>query len=1766
MTDVEAEGEAMTQGFNDYPRVQTKFAPGLVMIVVLLALCCGPPRPLVFAQDVPSEAELSEAELSEEEKREQLTAQRFLQVLLRRPNTGTSLDRVFGYHIGRGDLGELISSLRDTADATDDPDESGRHWMVVGLLQLQRGEDAEAITALEKAERQLKDNPLAAYYHGQALLLVGRNDDAGVAMQRALDLKPPRQEFLKIAGQLGRLYQRDGRTEDALAIWEQLEESFPGDDGVRQRIARVMMEEGDTSGALQRFDSLAKSAKTPNDQIVFALRAAELRIRSGAKQEAITALEGLLKKLRPGSYLYDEARRRIEAAFLENADYAGLADYYSGWVQKNPEDVNAMVRLARTLSVQGRGPEAITWFEKAIGLAPSDGEPRVALINAYVAQQKYAEAAEQYEALVNLEPGNPDHLVRWGQLLLEDQSQTKPERTAAAAEVWMRLANSRSDDAVIQSQIADLLRGCELEDQAIERYRAAIALSPEAPQYKEYLGEYLHQLDRKDEAVTVWRSLAEGDLRTRSNLVRLAEVLNQFERREEGLATMAKACEMDPTIEERLRYAKWLRDAEKFDESLQQIELASEVTESLDERERVFAAEVETYQTSGRLDERIEVAKSDAESAATDDELWRRLAVLYNAKGQTRDAVEAIETALKSAPKSIEALVIAAQMYEDSGRLQLAIEKRIQLAESDQRFKAGHLQKLSSLYIRVGDTEQAIATGKQLLAASNGTIEAYRFYANLCGQIGRLDERLDTFRRCARANPRNDEAQRMLATQLAEDFKTEQAIELYWKMFDGAREIDDRRRIVTQLADLYLRTNRLDQLIARLEIRGRESGDRRATVDLVSTAHEQVGDLGLARQALEGLLREGGRDTMLMERLVSLAEQTGEYEEAVRLQRQLTQLAPDRKNEARLAGLLIEVGELEEAQAMWLRLTETNSDPGQLTRNLNRLFAAGETKTAIQLAERVVERDPSNWEARFQLMVLQADEEEWEAAAASADELVQLELKDTTKPSGQNNRTVYANYGYVSSAANLQALKYSRLQNLYEFYQLVDPRYGYSSNARLPTPMDFGHARVIALYCQLKHQALEGKDVKEIVANAEKNALTDEATSEDVWRWYELATMSDAVGQTSSIDYRDPSSWKILWRLTEVDEKLATSPLTQFLATRQNYAQRGDIVLQKMDEERLKWLQTKANEPVDSSLGPAAWPQYYATELRIRGDEEKADEYLKQQIQTSLGEDAEPATLGAALQQALAYYEDDDVWPLIERALEQADASKQNYLLQPAYLLSQFSMEKRVTDKLSAGPDDTTYRERVFQLTDHVTKAEAQSSTSRRAVQLTGVGGSRNSYQLVGSTYRQINIEFPPKGLGPSDQVIQSQYGAWQRLTEYSDQWIGQLKKDIEADSDPRTTIWRQVLLASIHQWEGRTEQAIETLAAATDLALDEFPPIEPELRLMSADLLLRQNRKREALQAIDALAVYDQRTMALREFAAARLAAQIGDAERATLAARRLFGVRLNTGAQIELAKLMRKLGMHQLASDLVRRMQNRGGRTTDQMQSLMTYFAAQGEKEQAAEVAMALLRRSAPKRRRSPSNSQTADDVRRRNALQTIANAGRLMPLIKATEERLKNAPKSQKIRSELSEMYLAAGQTAKSAEILGSTELKDVNSTRALQATAEAFVKAGKMDEACDAYLKFLRRKQDTFSQQFYEIKRPFDDRNRLGELADLMLEVGLQKFTDGRVSEVCRDLIRDQKNVEKAREALLRDVGASSDVYQFDVLNEQHHGVSSRATDR
>ncbi len=123
---------------------------------------------------------------------------------------------------------------------------------------------------------------MTSFYLGKALLLIGKTDAAAEALQRSIDRKPEKSEALQVFTALGRLYSRSQQKDKALAVWKQLEATFPGDVRVGEQIARTLAEEGQNEAALERYQLLAKQASATDES-----RAVGLHHRSGRDQTSL---------------------------------------------------------------------------------------------------------------------------------------------------------------------------------------------------------------------------------------------------------------------------------------------------------------------------------------------------------------------------------------------------------------------------------------------------------------------------------------------------------------------------------------------------------------------------------------------------------------------------------------------------------------------------------------------------------------------------------------------------------------------------------------------------------------------------------------------------------------------------------------------------------------------------------------------------------------------------------------------------------------------------------------------------------------------------------------------------------------------------------------------------------------------------------------------------------------------------------------------------------------------------------------------------------------------------------------------------------------------------------------------------------------------------------------------------------------------------------------------------------------------------------------
>ena len=392
-------------------------------------------------------------------------------------------------------------------------------------------------------------------------------------------------------------------------------------------------------------------------------------------------------------------------------------------------------------------------------------------------------------------------------------------------------------------------------------------------------------------------------------------------------------------------------------------------------------ARVKNDQAADRLAQRIETLHKELEGTRrATAAAWCVLARYLEADTKLPEAVRAADKAVEIDPRSISAWTLAARVRESAGSLGDAAAALARLAEIDRRNRIEHLTGVARLEARLGQVEPALKAGRDLLAAAPGNPESYEFFAQLCFGLGRPEEGLDALRRAVRLDPNDTKIALTLAGTLAEQYRTDEAIEMYWRAFDKSDDLDGKIGTVSRLTELYLQRNQLDRLFTRLQHQERDAAPGagqakgRDVAICMAQAYASSGDLGSARAELERLLAADTRDTRLMQQLSKLAEEEGDLESAARYQKQQNELAPSDDGTSRLAQLYARSGELEEAEAVWSKMASGKSEPHPDLRRDRQLARPAKARSPSSRSPKsMVRKDPHDWEAIYRQGVALVD-------------------------------------------------------------------------------------------------------------------------------------------------------------------------------------------------------------------------------------------------------------------------------------------------------------------------------------------------------------------------------------------------------------------------------------------------------------------------------------------------------------------------------------------------------------------------------------------------------------------------------------------------------------------------------------------------------------------------------------------------------------------------------------------------------------------------
>jgi len=213
-------------------------------------------------------------------------------------------------------------------------------------------------------EQALRDEPQNAEFHsgfGQALLQVGRADEAVAEMRQAARLTPSTYQ-----GVLARFLYVAGRTDESLREYEVLIADQPQDVSAAREYATILSQAGQFA------------------------RAAD-------------ALRRLTQAQPQNSNLQTELAYALERA----GDTRAASDAYRAALSADPANANALARLADLLGAQGEGQQVVDLYRTALERNPTAAPLHRRLGEALEKTGDYRQAALHYREYVRLNPNEP---------------------------------------------------------------------------------------------------------------------------------------------------------------------------------------------------------------------------------------------------------------------------------------------------------------------------------------------------------------------------------------------------------------------------------------------------------------------------------------------------------------------------------------------------------------------------------------------------------------------------------------------------------------------------------------------------------------------------------------------------------------------------------------------------------------------------------------------------------------------------------------------------------------------------------------------------------------------------------------------------------------------------------------------------------------------------------------------------------------------------------------------------------------------------------------------------------------------------------------------------------------------------------------------------------------------------------------------------------------------------------------------------------------
>ena len=379
-----------------------------------------------------------------------------------------------------------------------------------------------------------------------------------------------------------------------------------------------------------------------------------------------------------------DVRLRLIALFDRAGQETEVTDQYRKLAILAPGEPRYRLELAKRLYARGQKKQAIAVLDKCGRRFSRDASVHSALADLFSRWGERNRAMREARLLVRIEPQDVSHVVNLG------EQHYVAGRRKKALEIWKRLLSAIPIRHKALARLAEVYSQHELVADAVKLYRKAIKLSPTTLAYRRNLAMLLETSRRSNEAIAAWQELLDAAIvqKARRQLIaesrsRIIGLLHRSYRLRYYARSYARRFAGPPPDIEAGRFLaeSWIKrrrypEAEKV--YLQILRLVPQdietltALESVYRRQRKLAKAVELLERLAKLNtgetrhyyqriadlqlqlfndrEALKYAHKAIELGTPDPKAYKRLAELYEKKGDFTGAMKAYDQALQLNP------------------------------------------------------------------------------------------------------------------------------------------------------------------------------------------------------------------------------------------------------------------------------------------------------------------------------------------------------------------------------------------------------------------------------------------------------------------------------------------------------------------------------------------------------------------------------------------------------------------------------------------------------------------------------------------------------------------------------------------------------------------------------------------------------------------------------------------------------------------------------------------------------------------------------------------------------------------------------------------------------------------------------------------------------------------------------------------------------------------------------------------------------------